>query len=214
MIVSRILCILIGYVAGLFQTGYIYGKTQHIDIRKYGSGNAGTTNTLRTLGLKAGAITFVGDCGKAVLAILLTWLIFHEQYPDTIKLLAMYTGLGAVLGHNYPFYMKFKGGKGIACTTGVILAFHWQMAPLCIGLFIVVVLLTKYVSLGSILLVSVFFIELVVFGQSGYLPVADTYLPEIYVLGAIFTLMAIWRHRANIKRLLNGTENKLNLFKK
>lgn len=214
MIISRILCILIGYAAGIFQTGYIYGKMQNIDIRKYGSGNAGTTNTLRTLGLKAGAVTFIGDCGKAVLAIFITWFFFHEQYPDTMKLLTMYTGLGAVLGHNYPFYMKFKGGKGIACTTGVILAFHWQMAPLCIGLFIVVVLLTRYVSLGSILLVTAFFIELVVFGQLGYLPVADTYLPEIYVLGAILTLMAIWRHRTNVKRLLSGTENKLKLFKK
>ena len=162
MTVGRIICILIGYAIGLFQTGYIYGKTQHIDIREHGSGNAGTTNTLRTLGFKAGAITFAGDCGKAILAIFISWLIFHEQYPEGIKLLGMYAGLGAVLGHNYPFYMKFKGGKGIACTTGVILAFHWQMAPLCIGLFIVVVLLTQYVSLGSILLVSVFFIELIV----------------------------------------------------
>ena len=214
MTVGRIICILIGYAIGLFQTGYIYGKTQHIDIREHGSGNAGTTNTLRTLGFKAGAITFAGDGGKAILAIFISWLIFHAQYPEGIKLLGMYAGLGAVLGHNYPFYMKFKGGKGIACTTGVILAFHWQMAPLCIGLFIVVVLLTQYVSLGSILLVSVFFIELLLFGQTGHLPVADTYLPEIYVLGGIFTLMAIWRHRANIKRLLSGTENKLNLFKK
>ena len=214
MTVGRIICILIGYAIGLFQTGYIYGKTQHIDIREHGSGNAGTTNTLRTLGFKAGAIAFAGDCGKAILAIFISWLIFHAQYPEGIKLLGMYAGLGAVLGHNYPFYMKFKGGKGIACTTGVILAFHWQVAPLCIGLFIVVVLLTQYVSLGSILLVSVFFIELLLFGQTGHLPVADTYLPEIYVLGGIFTLMAIWRHRANIKRLLSGTENKLNLFKK
>ena len=214
MTVGRIICILIGYAIGLFQTGYIYGKTQHIDIREHGSGNAGTTNTLRTLGFKAGAITFAEDCGKAILAIFISWLSFHAQYPEGIKLLGMYAGLGAVLGHNYPFYMKFKGGKGIACTTGVILAFHWQMAPLCIGLFIVVVLLTQYVSLGSILLVSVFFIELLLFGQTGHLPVADTYLPEIYVLGGIFTLMAIWRHRANIKRLLSGTENKLNLFKK
>lgn len=213
MVVSRILCILIGYVFGLFQTGYIYGKTQNIDIRQYGSGNAGTTNTLRTLGLKAGAITFAGDCGKAILAILITWLIFHNQYPDTIKLLAMYSGLGAVLGHNYPFYMKFKGGKGIACTTGVILAFHWQIAPLCIGIFLLIVFLTRYVSLGSILLVSVFFIQLVVMGQMGYLPIESRYLPEIYVIGGILTLLAIYRHRANIKRLLSGTENKLQLHK-
>lgn len=213
MVVSRILCMLIGYALGLFQTGYIYGKTQHIDIRQYGSGNAGTTNTLRTLGLKAGAITFTGDCGKAILAVFLAWLIFHQQYPDTIRLLELYAGLGAVLGHNYPFYMKFKGGKGIACTTGVIIAFHWQIAPLCIGIFCLIVLLTRYVSLGSILLVSVFFIQLIVMGQMGYLPLEATYLPEVYVLGGIMTFLAIYRHRANIKRLLSGTENKLQLRK-
>lgn len=213
MIVSRILSLLIGYVFGLFQTGYLYGKTQHIDIRQHGSGNAGTTNTLRTLGWKAGAITFAGDCGKAVLAVFLAWLIFHGRYPDGINLLELYAGLGAILGHNYPFYMKFKGGKGIACTTGVILAFHWQIAPLCIVVFLLAVFLTRYVSLGSILLVSVFFIQLVVFGQYGYLSVKEVYLPEIYVLGGIMTLMAIWRHRENIKRLLSGTENKLQLKK-
>ena len=211
---AKIVCLVIGYGFGLFQTGYFYGKRNGIDIRKYGSGNAGTTNALRTLGKKAGAITLAGDCLKAILAILLVSLIFGRAFPEQIMLLKLYAGAGCVLGHNFPFYMKFKGGKGIACTTGVILAFHWQMAPLCIGLFIVVVLLTQYVSLGSILLVSVFFIELLLFGQTGHLPVADTYLPEIYVLGGIFTLMAIWRHRANIKRLLSGTENKLNLFKK
>ena len=90
MTVGRIICILIGYAIGLFQTGYIYGKTQHIDIREHGSGNAGTTNTLRTLGFKAGAITFAGDCGKAILAIFISWLIFHAQYPEGIKLLGMY----------------------------------------------------------------------------------------------------------------------------
>lgn len=214
MITVRILCILIGYVMGLFQTGYIYGKTQNIDIRKHGSGNAGTTNTLRTLGWKAGAITFAGDCGKAILALALTWLIFHNRYQDTVYLLELYAGLGVVLGHNYPFYMNFKGGKGIACTTGVILAFHWQMAPLCMGLFILIVLFTRYVSLGSILLVTVFFIQLLLFGQLGYLPVEDTYLPEVYVLGGILTLMAIYRHKANIKRLLSGNENKLEFRKK
>lgn len=213
MVVSRILCILIGYAMGLFQTGYIYGKTQNIDIRQYGSGNAGTTNTLRTLGWKAGAITFTGDCGKAILAMFIAWLIFHDPYPDTIRLLELYAGLGAVLGHNYPFYMKFKGGKGIACTTGVILAFHWQIAPICIGIFLVAVLLTRYVSLGSILLVSAFFIQLVVMGQMGYLPIESSYLPEIYILGGIMTALAIYRHRANIKRLLSGTENKLQLHK-
>lgn len=211
MIVSRILCVLIGYVLGLFQTGFIYGKTQKIDIRQHGSGNAGTTNTLRTLGFKAGLITFIGDCGKAALAIFLAWLIFHARYHGDIKLLELYAGFGAVLGHNYPFYMKFKGGKGIACTTGVILAFHWQIAPLCIGIFLVTVFLTRFVSLSSILMVIVFFIQLVVMGQMGYLAVRQNSLLEIYILGGILTVLAIYRHRENMKRLLSGTENKLQL---
>ena len=214
MIAQRIICIVLGYFFGLIEMGYILGKIKNIDIRDFGSGNSGTTNTMRVLGKKAGLITFFVDALKAVFCGLLVYALFHKSCENIMFVLLLYSGFGVILGHNFPFYLGFKGGKGIACTTGVILAFHWQMAPLCVGLFIVVVLLTQYVSLGSILLVSVFFIELLLFGQTGHLPVADTYLPEIYVLGGIFTLMAIWRHRANIKRLLSGTENKLNLFKK
>lgn len=213
MVISRILCVLIGYAVGLFQTGYIYGKIHNVDIRQHGSGNAGTTNTLRTLGVKAGAITFAGDCGKAIVAIFVAWLIFHNQYPDTIKLLELYTGLGAVLGHNYPFYMKFKGGKGIACTMGVMLAFYWPLALIGVTVFILTVLASRYVSLGSILAVIALFIEFVVFGQLGHLPVAGGQLTEVYVIALVFSGMALWRHRANIKRLLGGTESKLS-FKK
>lgn len=213
MFTSKILCILIGYVVGLFQTGYIYGKIHNVDIRQHGSGNAGTTNTLRTLGVKAGAITFAGDCGKAIVAILIAWLIFHNQYPDTMKLLELYTGLGAVLGHNYPFYMKFKGGKGIACTMGVMLAFYWPMALIGVIVFILTVFISRYVSLGSILAVITLFIEFVVFGQLGILPVKSGQVTEVYVLALVFSGMALWRHRANIKRLLSKTENKLS-FKK
>ena len=215
MVVCIVVCMIVGYLFGCIQTGYIVGRVNKIDIRDYGSGNSGTTNTLRTLGKTAAIITFLGDAAKGLVAVnLARYVIMPAFGVEGQAYLWLLTGFAVVLGHNFPFYLGFKGGKGIACTTGVILAFHWQMAPLCIGLFIVVVLLTQYVSLGSILLVSVFFIELLLFGQTGHLPVADTYLPEIYVLGGIFTLMAIWRHRANIKRLLSGTENKLNLFKK
>ena len=84
MILNRVICLVIGYVFGLFQTGYFYGKLHHIDIREYGSGNAGTTNTLRTLGWKAGLITFLGDAGKAVLAMLLAWALFHKEYPGAV----------------------------------------------------------------------------------------------------------------------------------
>lgn len=213
MILSRGICLAIGYILGLFQTGYIYGKAHNIDIRQQGSGNAGTTNALRTLGWKAGLVTFIGDLGKAMLAMLAAWLLFHEKYSDGVKLLEMYAGFGAVLGHNFPFYMKFKGGKGIACTSGFILAFCPLMAPICLILFIGAVVITRYVSLGSILVVVSYFIQLVVFGQMGWLGVASDLLPEVYMVGGLFTLLALWRHRANIKRLLSGTENKLSLHK-
>ncbi len=213
MILSRGICVVIGYILGLFQTGYIYGKAHNVDIRQQGSGNAGTTNALRTLGWKAGLITFIGDLGKAMLSMLFAWLLFHEKYPDGVKLLEMYAGFGAVLGHNFPFYLKFKGGKGIACTSGFILAFHPFMAPICLILFIGAVVITRYVSLGSILVVVSFFIQLVVFGQMGWLWVQPQMLPEIYIIGGLFSLLALWRHKANIKRLLNGTENKLSMHK-
>lgn len=214
MVVSRILCVLLGYLLGLFQTGYLYGKTQNIDIRQHGSGNAGTTNTLRTLGFKAGLITFVGDCGKALLAVVIARLIFRNFYPaEDAALLGLYAGLGTVLGHDYPFYMKFKGGKGIASTTGVIVGFFWPMAPLGCLVFLAIVFATQYVSLGSIILVTLFFVETVVLGQMGYLPVGAHSLPEVYVIIAFLALLAIYRHRANIQRLLSGTENKLVLKK-
>ena len=213
MILSRGSCLAIGYNFGLFQTGYIYGKAHHIDIRQHGSGNAGTTNTLRTLGWKAGLITFVGDLGKAMLAMLVAWLLFHEKYPDGVKLLEMYAGFGAVLGHNFPFYLKFKGGKGIACTAGFILAFYPLMAPVCLILFIGAVAITRYVSFGSILVVISYFIQLIVFGQMGYVSVAPDLMLEVYIIGGLFSILALWRHKENIKRLLKGTENKLSFHK-
>lgn len=213
MILNRVICLALGYVFGLFQTGYIYGKLHHIDIREYGSGNAGTTNTLRTLGWKAGLITFLGDAGKAILAMVIAWFLFHEKYPGQAHLLEMYAGLGAVLGHNFPFYMKFKGGKGIACTAGFLITFYPPMAILCLAVFVGAVAATRYVSLGSILVSICFYIQLLVFGQMGYLWVDAELLPEVYGVGAVFTVLAIWKHRANVKRLMSGTENKFSITK-
>ncbi len=208
MIVARIIALVIGYGFGLFQTGYIYGKKHGVDIRTQGSGNAGTTNTLRVLGWKAGLVTFLGDLFKAIFAVLLVKFLFQNQYPQEIKILELYAGFGAVLGHNFPFYLKFKGGKGIACTSGMILAVCPIAAPICLVLFIAAVGITRYVSLGSILVVTSYLIQVIVFGQLGYLHLEGAALVEFYVVSACFTAMALWRHRANIKRLLNGTENK------
>lgn len=211
---SGLFSLLIGYVFGLFQTGYIYGKFKKVDIRKHGSGNTGTTNTLRTLGWKAGAITFAGDCGKAILAILIVWLLFHKSMPEQIKVLEMTAGLGAFLGHIFPCYMKFKGGKGIACIVGVIIAFFPLMIPISLGLFFIIVGFTRYVSAGSIAILISFYIQLLVFGQTGILGVTEGYLLPVYVFGIIFVIFGIAKHKDNIKRLLSGTENKLKLSKK
>ena len=118
----RVVCLLIGYVFGLFQTAYIYGKMHGIDIRTVGSGNAGTTNTLRVLGTKAGLIVLAGDIMKTMLAILIVKMLFGNSHADMLYMLVLYTAAGAILGHNYPFYLGFKGGKGIASTAGLILS--------------------------------------------------------------------------------------------
>ena len=127
--------------------------------------------------------------------------------------LLLYSGFGVILGHNFPFYLKFKGGKGIACTSGMILAVCPLAAPACLILFIGSIAITRYVSLGSILVVTSYLVQVLIFGHMGYLHIDAAYLPEFYVVSACFTAMALWRHRSNIGRLLHGTENKFT-FKK
>jgi len=211
---ERLICIIIGYVFGLFQTGYLYGRMNGIDIREYGSGNAGTTNALRVLGKKAGIITYLGDALKAVFAGIVVELIFRENHPDMIRLLVLYSGMGVVLGHNYPFYLHFKGGKGIAAISGMALAYDWKLALCMMVIFILIVAVTRYVSLGSIIMMILFFVVLVVKGQAGYYQMSQEYLYEVYLAGGFLTILAIWKHRANIGRLLKGTENKLGAKKK
>lgn len=208
---ERLICIVIGYLFGLFQTGYIYGKMNHVDIRKHGSGNAGTTNALRTLGWKAGVITFVGDCLKCILAVALVRLIFAEH--GDVSLLAIYAGLGVVLGHNYPFYLNFKGGKGIAATAGLVLSVNPVMFLSIALIFVAIVLITQYVSLGSLVIMVLFVIEVVIYGQSGGFGLETAQLYEFYIVVIVLAGLAFFRHRENIVRLMKGTENKTNIRK-
>jgi glycerol-3-phosphate acyltransferase PlsY len=205
----------------MFQTGYIYGKMHHIDIRDYGSHNAGTTNVSRVFGKKVGTLTYFVDAIKGLVAILVVRLlcylgIFDLSIADNnesfLYVLTLYTGIGAVLGHNYPCYMGFKGGKGIAASSGVIFGmFQWPIFFISLVLFFGTTLPTKFVSLGSITMMGGYFIATVIFGQCELLPVtkASGMLPELYLLTFVFSGMAIFKHRANIKRLLNGTESKI-----
>lgn len=208
---ERIICLVIGYVLGLFQTAYIYGKVHGVDIRQMGSGNAGTTNTLRVFGAKAGLIVFIGDVLKCAIAI--TLVRFSFRGSDILYLLMLYAAAGVILGHNFPCYLGFRGGKGIAATAG-LMAFHPAFIPMGLLVFFGVFFTTHYVSLGSLLLYVGFFIELVAMGQMGVFGMSQNALLELYALGAFLTIMAFVKHRANIGRLLRGEERKTYLTKK
>ena len=124
----------------------------------------------------------------------------------------LYAGLGVILGHNFPFYLGSRGGKGIATTSGVILSllpYNWMLAVLAFSTFMIVTFVSRYVSLGSLVMVTGFFIEFVVFGQLGMLNVLPEHLAEAYIIAFIITALAFIRHRANIKRLMTGTERKI-----
>lgn len=212
---ERIFCLAIGYVFGLFQTAYFYGKAHGIDIREHGSGNSGTTNTLRVLGTKAGLIVFAGDCLKCMIVVWIIRLTFGRLHPEMTYLLCLYGGMGAILGHNYPFYMHFKGGKGIAATAGLILSFHPYFVIMGVIGFFGVFFLTHYVSLGSLLVYAAFLVEMVICGQLGVFgEMSRMQLTEMYVITAFLTVLAYWKHRENIKRLLSGTERRTYLLKK
>lgn len=211
---ARLICLAIGYVCGLFQTSYIYGKMHKIDIREHGSGNAGTTNALRTLGKKAGALTLLGDCLKCVIAIMLARFLFRDSHPDMLPLLSIYAAAGCILGHNFPVYLKFKGGKGIAASVGFLIAFDWRMLVIAAVVFFGLYFATHYVSLCSISAYITAMLLLLIFGQLGFYSMNSAHTIEMYIVMAALTVLAVYRHRKNIDRLLHGTENKIYLKSK
>lgn len=200
---ERIIILIIGYLFGSLQTAIIIGRIKGMDIRSHGSGNAGTTNTLRVLGLKFALMVFVGDMFKAVVAILVAKLIFGGNQEMSYYLIAVYGGLGAILGHNWPVYFQFKGGKGIAVSMATLIMIDYRIALIAAILFIGIVAVTRYVSLGSILLTLSAPISFFLFHRS------EPDLTEIIILIIIIPILAIYQHRANIGRLIKGTESKI-----
>lgn len=203
---ERIICLALGYVFGLLQTGYLVGKMNHIDIRQKGSGNAGSTNALRVMGWKAGAMTFAGDVIKCVAVVLLVRYVIYKDL-EYAPLLGMYAGLGATLGHNFPFYLKFKGGKGIAVLGGLVVSSGLALVPIPLAAFLIPTILTRYVSLGSLLASATFFLEILLYGQMGGFAMDFWSRLELYAVVFVLMALAWWRHKENIKRLLSGTEN-------
>lgn len=206
MAIRIIACLIAGYLMGTISTGYIVGKLSKVDIRSYGSGNAGTTNAFRVLGRKAGIITFIGDFLKAFIPIILIKFVIWPELPY-LELLELLFGLGCVLGHNYPVWLHFKGGKGIAVTGGVFVAYDPLILIPGTILFAACVLLTKYVSVGSLVIALLFPIWI------GVRSFGDAYYVAIVAVAVCYTVSAFIRHKANIVRLMNGTENKIGQHK-
>jgi glycerol-3-phosphate acyltransferase PlsY len=196
---ERLIALLIGYLLGGIQTAVLYGKIKGIDIREHGSGNAGTTNTLRILGKKAALIVFLGDILKAIAAVLIAKYLFRAATP----VFGFYAGLGAILGHNYPVFFKFKGGKGIAVTVGAIYFIDFKIALIATVLFLVCVGITRFVSLSSLFLTGSIPFSILFFYRDkiGYM--------ELVALGATIFLLTVYSHRQNIQRLIKGSESKL-----
>ncbi|KPI50470.1 hypothetical protein IM33_14560 [Clostridioides difficile] len=197
-IFSYIIIAVVAYLLGNISTSYIVAKRiAGVDIRTQGSGNAGSTNVLRTLGKRAGAMTFLGDVLKGVIAVLISELTARLVGIDT--LLAGYLAVICVVaGHNWPAVLGFRGGKGVATSLGAMLAVNPVITLMCLAVFILVVVITKYVSLGSVVGIGCSPIFMIIVKNKAGLIVA-----------LFLTASVIYNHRANIKRLLNGTERKI-----
>lgn len=215
MMIERIICILIGYFIGaIIQTGYWIGKISHIDIRDYGSGNAGTTNVMRNLGKKAGFITYTFDMLKVLISDIIIHFLFGNNQNNEM-LLFLYSGLGVVLGHNFPFYLNFRGGKGVAASSGVIISLFifpkhcWSFTLVGMIVFVSVMFLSKYVSLGSLTALTVWFFQFCLWIAIGWLPLTTSAAIEGCIIVLIIVVLAYIRHRSNIVRLVHGTERKI-----
>lgn len=193
-----LIIIITAYLLGNISTSYIVDKRlAGVDIRTQGSGNAGSTNVLRTLGKKAGALTFIGDVLKGLIAVLIARLIAYGVNLDDTTC-AYIAVVAVVLGHNYPVFLGFKGGKGVATSLGSMLGMNPLVALLCLGFFIIIVAITKYVSLGSMLGI----------GLSPVIMMINHNTKGVLVT-LFLTISVVITHKENIKRLLNGTERKL-----
>ena len=216
----RVICLLIGYVFGLFQTAYLYGRLHGVDIRNYGSGNAGTTNTLRVFGTKAGLLVLFGDILKCILAVVITGVIFGKTHGDMVYLLKMYAAAGAIIGHNFPFYLKFKGGKGIATTYGVFwfgigCENPWYFLFMLVGLILVLlfILVTEMGSMGSLLGVTAFSVWQGTMFYSRYVGAMNGYVVFLLMMLLFMNFLTWFSHRKNLVRLFAGEEHRTSVKK-
>ena len=212
---AYIIVAIIAYLIGSINFSIILSKKiAGFDVREKGSGNAGTTNMLRSVGKKAAAITLLCDILKGVISIGLAIIIGNISKNLDKELLLQIAGIAVVLGHTFPIFFGFKGGKGVATSLGVLLMSNWQLGLICLVFALVLMILTKMVSLGSCA-AAILFPVLTLFINEHYTVLTEGKNGNVYfVYSVILAIIVLYNHRENIKRILNGTENKLSFSKK
>ena len=208
---AYIIVTLVAYLLGSISFSVIISKKMAgFDVREKGSGNAGATNMLRSVGKRGAVLTLIGDCLKGVVAILFAIIVGKIAKNTDKALLVQLAGIAVVLGHTFPIFFGFKGGKGVATSLGVLLMTNWQIGLICLVFALLVMAITRMVSLGSIT-AAILFAVLVIFniGSEYYIVQNGNYR----IFGIVLAAIVIFNHRSNIKRILSGTENKLS-FKK
>lgn len=212
--IAYIIMAVIAYLIGSVNFSVIISKKMAgFDVREKGSGNAGSTNVLRTVGKKAAIITLICDILKGVVSVLIALLIgWISKDSANSAIVVEIAALAVVIGHTFPVFFEFKGGKGVATSLGVILIVNWKIGLICLVFALALMALTRMVSLGSIS-ASVLFAVLTMFIRDSYVGGIDFDFSFI-IFGILLAALVIFNHRTNLKRIINGTENKLNFKKK
>ncbi len=216
-VIKFALVVLVSYLLGSLNFSIIFSKgVVKKDIRESGSGNAGATNMLRTYGKKFALLTMLGDIIKVAIAIIIAFLIFGSSVkylfasptdPAELQQIMFYkqfAGFFCVVGHIFPVFFKFKGGKGVAACTGMVIMVDWRIALILFVIFVIIVAISKWISLGSITIAILYPVLLYVFYKNTI----------VTLIALIFAVMVVVAHRQNIKRILNKTENKISFKKK
>ena len=207
---AYIIVAVIAYLIGSINFSVLISKKMAgFDVREKGSGNAGTTNMLRSVGKKAAAITLICDILKGVISIVIAIIVGNIAKNLDRELLLQIAGIAVVLGHTFPIFFGFKGGKGVATSLGVLLISNWQIGLICLVFAVVLMALTRMVSLGSCA-AAVLFPVLTLFINQHYTVLTDGKSGRVYfIYSVILAIIVLYNHRSNIKRILSGTENKL-----
>ena len=202
---AYIIVAVIAYLLGSISFSVIISKKMAgFDVREKGSGNAGSTNVLRTVGKKAAILTLICDILKGVVAVLIATLFGKIWKELDGALLVQLAGIFVIIGHTFPIFFKFKGGKGVATSLGVLLITNWQIGLICLVFALVLMVLTQMVSVGSIG-AAILYPVLTLFISQNYI------VPGTYIISSIIiAILVVFNHRSNVKRLLSGTENRIN----